>query len=168
MLTRRTDGVRNDYLRRILNLLVMVDIPDTLRSVFTATIESEDGSCTFEVPASEVRHDAIQPGETYRIAVLETGHTTALSDTPSADRSSETSPTTQEQGPPEPPVEEGEIREVTIETIGDQGDGIAKVDRGYVVIVPEGQPGDEPTVEIEQVQQNVAFATIVEPDPRTL
>jgi tRNA/tmRNA/rRNA uracil-C5-methylase (TrmA/RlmC/RlmD family) len=33
---------------------------------------------------------------------------------------------------------------VTIETVGDQGDGIAKVERGYVVIVPETQPGEQP------------------------
>ncbi|ELY69193.1 hypothetical protein C488_20937 [Natrinema pellirubrum DSM 15624] len=55
---------------------------------------------------------------------------------------------------------------MTIETVGDQGDGIAKVERGYVVIVPGAQPGDEPTVEIEQVQENVAFASIVDSDPR--
>ena len=29
-------------------------------------------------------------------------------------------------------------------------------------------PGDEPTVEIEQVQENVAFANIVDSDPRAL
>ena len=63
-----------------------------------------------------------------------------------------------------PPVEEGEVREVTIETLGDQGDGIAKVERGYVVIVPGARPGDRPTVEIEQVRRNVAFATVVEPE----
>jgi predicted RNA-binding protein with TRAM domain len=57
---------------------------------------------------------------------------------------------------------------VTIETTGDQGDGIAKVERGYVVIVPDGQPGDELSVEIEQVKENVAFASIVEPDSRAL
>lgn len=57
---------------------------------------------------------------------------------------------------------------MTIETVGDQGDGIAKVERGYVVIVPDAQPGDEPTIEIEQVQQNVAFASIVDSDPRML
>jgi len=57
---------------------------------------------------------------------------------------------------------------VIIETVGDQGDGIAKVERGYVVIVPEAQPGDEPTIEIEQVQENVAFASIVDGDPRTV
>lgn len=67
-----------------------------------------------------------------------------------------------------PPVDEGEVRDVTIETVGDQGDGIAKVERGYVVIVPGAQPGDEPTVEIEQVQENVAFARIVDSDSRAL
>lgn len=146
----------------------MVEIPDTLRSVFSATIESDDGSYTLEVPASEVRHDAIQSGETYRIAVLEAGRTPVRSDTQSSDTSSGVSVTAQENDPSEPPVEEGDIRDVTVEAVGDQGDGIAKVDRGYVVIVSEGQPGDEPTVRIEQVQQNVAFATIVEPDPRML
>lgn len=61
-----------------------------------------------------------------------------------------------------------EVRDVAIETTGDQGDGIAKVERGYVVIVPGGQPGDEPTVEIEQVQENVTFASIVERNSRAL
>ncbi|SDD77190.1 Predicted RNA-binding protein, contains TRAM domain [Natrinema hispanicum] len=70
--------------------------------------------------------------------------------------------------PSGPPVEEGEVRDVTIETVGDQGDGIAKVERGYVVIVSGAQPGDEPTIEIEQVQENVAFASIVDSDPRAL
>jgi len=44
----------------------------------------------------------------------------------------------------------------------------AKVERGYVVIVPGAHPGDEPTVEIEQVQENVAFASIADSDPRAL
>jgi len=51
---------------------------------------------------------------------------------------------------------------VTIETLGDKGDGIAKIERGYVVIVPDSQPGDEPTVEITSVRQNVSFAEVVE------
>ena len=57
---------------------------------------------------------------------------------------------------------------MTIETVGEQGDGIAKVERGYVVIVPGGQPGDEPTVEIDQVRDNVAFASIVDTDSQEL
>jgi len=66
------------------------------------------------------------------------------------------------------PVEEGERREVTIEAIGDQGDGIAKAKRGFVVIVPNTNPGDEPIVEIREVRPNVAFASVIESDPRTL
>jgi predicted RNA-binding protein with TRAM domain len=57
---------------------------------------------------------------------------------------------------------------VSIETVGDQGDGIAKVERGYVVIVPETQPGEQPTIRIDDVRQNVAFASVVDPDQRTL
>ena len=64
------------------------------------------------------------------------------------------------------PVEEDVVRKGTIESVGDQGDGIAKVERGYVVIVPDGEPGDQPTVEIDTVRQNVAFATIVDRDLR--
>jgi predicted RNA-binding protein with TRAM domain len=37
-----------------------------------------------------------------------------------------------------------------------------------MVDIPSAQPGDEPTVEIEQVQENVAFARIVDSDPRSL
>jgi predicted RNA-binding protein with TRAM domain len=61
---------------------------------------------------------------------------------------------------PQPPVSQGAIREVTIESLGDQGDGIAKTDRGYVLIVPGARPGDEVTVEITEVRENVAFAEV--------
>ena len=54
------------------------------------------------------------------------------------------------------------MREVEIESLGDQGDGIAKVERGYVLIVPEVGPGEEVTVEIENVRQNLAFAQVVD------
>jgi predicted RNA-binding protein with TRAM domain len=64
----------------------------------------------------------------------------------------------------EPPVEEGEVRPVAVESIGDKGDGIAKVAHGYVVIVPGTKPGDTPTVEITNVQDNVAFADVVDSD----
>ena len=49
---------------------------------------------------------------------------------------------------------------MTIESLGDQGDGIAKIDRGYVVIVPGTRPDDEVTVEIENARENVAFARV--------
>jgi len=52
-------------------------------------------------------------------------------------------------------------------TLGDQGDWIAKVERGYVVIIPGTQPGEQPTVEVEQVRENMAFASVVADDPPT-
>lgn len=97
----------------------------------------------------------------YRVAVLgaPTNGTESepVSNAPARDDSAK-------RRPSEPPVEEGELRTVTVEAVGDQGDGIAKVDRGYVVIVPETQPGEQPRVRIKDVQQNVAFASIVDND----
>jgi len=58
-------------------------------------------------------------------------------------------------------VVEGEVRTVTIEALGDQGDGIAKVERGYVLIVPGGEPGDELTVRIDEARENVGFAQMI-------
>jgi predicted RNA-binding protein with TRAM domain len=142
----------------------MVEIPDSLRSVFSATVHERDGGYIVEIPAEEITHDAVTVGETYRVAILDTptARVSTEQDTPQSSRSQRRDP----QHSPGPPVEEGEVRDVTIETIGDQGDGIAKVERGYVVIVPGGQPGQQPTVEIEQVQENVAFASVIEDDPR--
>lgn len=144
----------------------MVEIPSSLCSLFSAPIEEEDGRYVVEVPSSEVDHEALSANETYRVAILVSQVSTASSMEPESQQ-----PPSREimnQSSSEPPVDEGEVRDVTIETVGDQGDGIAKVERGYVVIVPGAQPGDEPTVEIEQVQENVAFASIVDSDPRAL
>ena len=69
--------------------------------------------------------------------------------------------------PAGPPVDEGEVREVEIESIGDQGDGIARVERGFVVIVPETEEGDRVTVEVTNVRENVAFAEVVDDAGRT-
>ncbi|MGQ3331149.1 TRAM domain-containing protein [Halorubrum sp. FL23] len=143
----------------------MIEISDSLRSLFSAQIEERDGSYIVDVPASEIEHDALAADETYRVAILKSESSTNQKTQEEQPQSAAQEPTPASDGPP---VDEGEVRDVTIETTGDQGDGIAKVERGYVVIVPGGQPGDEPTVEIEQVQANVAFARIVEPDSRAL
>lgn len=138
----------------------MVEIPDSLRSLFTATVEDRDGTYVVEIPTTEVDQEALTTDETYQIAILESS-----SPKPPTPKDSQTTNSQQDvSGSSEPPVDEGEVRDVTIETVGDQGDGIAKVERGYVVIVPNGQPGDEVTVEIEQVRENVAFASIVSSD----
>ena len=141
----------------------MVEIPDSLRSLFTATIEERDGRFVIEVPDSEIEHDAATPEGTYRVAILPQ-HEAENGSEPNREAGGQQ----EDAGPPTPPVDEGEVREVEVESVGDQGDGIAKVERGYVVIVPETQPGEQPTIEIDDVRQNVAFASIADPDPRTL
>jgi len=61
----------------------------------------------------------------------------------------------------EPPVNEGDRRNVEIEDIGDQGDGITRVERGFVVIVPDTTQGERVIIEIADVRENVAFADVV-------
>lgn len=154
----------------------MVEIADELRSMFSAEVERVDGDYVVRVPTSEVRNGAVATDEVYRVALLArrqaaeggAGGTDETAGDPTgtagADDGSTTGGPTDSDEPPTPPVDEGEVREVSIESTGDQGDGIAKVERGYVVIVPGAQPGDEPRIEIEQVRQNVAFARVLDED----
>ena len=144
----------------------MVEIPSSLRSLFSAPIKEQDGTYIVEVPSNEIDYEALSADDTYRVAILESSVSTESSVQQESPRAP--SRETASHSSSGPPVEEGEVRDVTIETVGDQGDGIAKVERGYVVIVPGAQPGDEPTVEVEQVQENVAFASIVDNDPRAV
>jgi hypothetical protein len=54
----------------------MVEIPDSLRSVFSATVRERDGSYVIEIPSREITHDAVSVGEMYRLAVFESPATT--------------------------------------------------------------------------------------------
>lgn len=54
------------------------------------------------------------------------------------------------------PVRKGDVRTVTIEALGRQGDGIAKIE-GYTVFVPETEPGETLDIEIEAVKVNFGF-----------
>ena len=131
-----------------------MQIPDQLRCLFSARLEEQDGSYIVEIPKREVRDGDLSPGETYRIAML------ASQAAPEAD---EDEPEPRHRGNTQkPPVEEGEQRTVEIDDIGDQGDGITRVERGFVVIVPDTEQGERVTVEIEDVQETVAFARVVE------
>ncbi|WP_336338949.1 TRAM domain-containing protein [Haloarcula brevis] len=145
----------------------MVEVPDALSTLFSARVETDGDRYVVEIPKSEVAHGAISPGETYRVGLLSQADAVSSPTAETHASEQDTDPARADTGVPKPPVDEGEIRNVTIESLGDQGDGIAKVERGYVVIVPDGEPGDSPTVEIETVQENVAFATVVDGDGRT-
>jgi predicted RNA-binding protein with TRAM domain len=54
------------------------------------------------------------------------------------------------------PVKEGEIHELEILSIGEKGDGIAKVE-GFVIVVPEAKLGKRYNVEITAVRGRVGF-----------
>ena len=56
----------------------------------------------------------------------------------------------------------GEIRYVEIESLGKQGDGIARSERGYVIIVPGSKVGEQVKIEIVDVKSNFAIANVVE------
>jgi predicted RNA-binding protein with TRAM domain len=123
----------------------MVEVPDTLQSLFTGSVEERDGRYVVTIPRREVAHGTVEAGDVCRVAILP--QVAADESDPAA---------------ADPPVSEGDVRSVTVETTGDQGDGIAKVERGYVVIVPGAEPGDEVTVELATVHENFAIAEAVE------
>ncbi len=60
-----------------------------------------------------------------------------------------------------PPVNEGDVRTVTIEAIGEKGDGIARID-GYVLFVPNVSLNDEVKVKIVRVLRKYGFAEVME------
>jgi len=126
-----------------------MEIPDQLLTVYSAEIEEHDGRYVVEVPKREVEVGGISEGRTYRTGLI---------------GRSETGDGRRIEASASPPVEEGEEAVVEIQSLGDQGDGIAKIDNGYVVIVEDVEVGDRVRVEIENAQENVAFAEAVDRD----
>lgn len=59
------------------------------------------------------------------------------------------------------PVKVGESHEVSIDSVGGKGDGIAKV-RGFVIFVPNVKKGDFVKIRITKVLQNVGFGEAVD------
>jgi len=60
----------------------------------------------------------------------------------------------------EKPIKEGDEIEVTIESTGAKGDGVAKIDN-FVVIVPGAKEGQTVRVRITRVLRKMAFGEIV-------
>lgn len=129
-----------------------MEIHDNLLTLFSEEIEQEDGRYIIEIPTNEVTKGDIQSGQVYRVGLL-----------PSANSSSSKSPQprSQKQSSQSPPVDVGEQRTVEIENIGDKGDGIARVERGYVIIVPDTEQGEKVTINITDTKENVAFGEVV-------
>lgn len=125
-----------------------VEISDQLLCLFSARVEEEEDSYTVKVPKQELEEGDVATDKPYRIAIIEPGVSHPSSEVP--------------EDQPEPPVEVAETRYVEIEDIGKQGDGIARVERGYVIIVPGTEVGDRVKVEITDVKPNFAVAETIE------
>ncbi len=117
-------------------------------------MRAEEDNYVVEIPRREVETGEIDAGDTYRVALIE-----RETDTGQSKESGSGSGTPPE---PQPPVEINETRYVEIEDIGKQGDGIARVERGYVIIVPDAEVGERVKVEITEVKSNFAVGEIVE------
>jgi len=128
-----------------------MEISDKLLCLFSAEIEEADDRFVVEVPRREIETGSVESGTTYRIALIS-------DDGVVAESSGKTPPSDE----PQPPVEPGEIRYVEIEDLGKQGDGIARVERGYVIIVPGAEVGERVKIEISEVKSNFAVGEVLE------
>lgn len=58
------------------------------------------------------------------------------------------------------PVEVGEEIDVTIEAVGEKGDGVAKKD-GFVIFIPNVKKGDNVRIKVTKVLRKVGFGEVV-------
>lgn len=138
-----------------------MELPDDVLALYSAELERTGGRPTISVPERELDVGDLDVGERYRIAVIPARETTS-----DAEDATDRSRSPRRNAPSgQPPVEEGEVREVEIEDVGDQGDGIARIGPGYVVFVPETTVGDRVTVEITEARENFAFGSVVQDEP---
>ena len=131
-----------------------MEISDQLLCLFSAEVTVKDDEYVVEIPRSEVEAGSVEPGDVYRVALISQAEAETGTETETAGEPAESEP--------QPPVEEGEIRYVEIEDIGKQGDGIARVERGYVIIVPDAEIGERVKVEVTEVKSNFAVGEIIE------
>jgi predicted RNA-binding protein with TRAM domain len=154
--------------------------------LFTGRVERRDGEYVLTIPKREVDLGTIAAERTYRVGMypalgqsepMETTESTetdqATSDrfarsgsssTPSNNSVVSSTPGNQSRSAGTadgPPVTEGETRQLEIEDVGDQGDGLARVGPGYVVFVSDTEIGQQPLVRVTTVRENVAFAEVV-------
>ena len=125
-----------------------MELSEQLLCLFSASVSESADGYTVEVPKREVETGDIEVGESYRVALIDGTDTTAST---TIDDSSTTSG-------------DSGIRYVEIEDIGKQGDGIARVERGYVIIVPGAEIDERVKIEVSEVKSNFAVGEIIEED----
>ncbi len=150
-----------DYLVPIGGLRPL-EISDKLLCLFSADVTLKDDEYVVTVPRREIDTGSVESGETYRVALISRETEAESDDEQTATTDNTTTSTSTVSSEPQPPVEAGEIRYVEVEDIGKQGDGIARVERGYVIIVPGAEIGERVKVEITEVKSNFAVGEIID------
>jgi predicted RNA-binding protein with TRAM domain len=123
-----------------------------LLAVFSAEIERKNGDYVISIPDRELEVGDLDPDAVYRFGVL-------------GPVDSEPTPRKTESSRSTPPVDEGDVLEVEIDSKGEEGDGIAYVEGGYVVFVPNTAIGDVVNVEVVSVGPRFARAEPVAGTP---
>lgn len=134
-----------------------MEISEQLTCLFAAEVEEQSQTYVVEVPKQEVDVGYVDPTKDYQVAVLKQPGENSQS-TPTQNRDNPS----QQPGLDQPPVSTGETRVVEITEMGDQGDGLTRVERGFVVIVPETEVGERVRIRIETVRETVAFGEVIE------
>jgi predicted RNA-binding protein with TRAM domain len=132
-----------------------MEISEQLLCLFSAEVRAEDDRYVVEVPRREVETGSIEADGIYRVALI-------AGDGAASGSEASVESTTTPADEPQPPVEPGEVRYVEVEDIGKQGDGIARVERGYVIIVPDTEVGERVKIEVREVKSNFAVGDVVE------
>ena len=136
-----------------------MEISEKLLCLFSADVREEGSEHVVDVPSREIDTGSLEPGETYRVALISRSE----SSNPDTGGDIETDVSASSAGDgQQPPVEPGEMRYVEIEDLGKQGDGIARVERGYVIIVPDTEVGERVKIEVTEVKSNFAVGEVVE------
>ena len=130
---------------------------DSPSCIYTARLERVGDRYVVEIPSREIELGSLSPGDVCQVTVdlLEEG---------SPDESTTGSATDRTDGSdgPDQPVSVGDRLTVQIDDMGQQGDGIARVGEGYVLIVPGSDVDDEVDVEVQHTNPTYGFAEILE------
>ncbi|ERH06882.1 MAG: putative RNA-binding protein, contains TRAM domain protein [Halonotius sp. J07HN4] len=135
----------------------MVNITGDLLSLYTAEIDTSGDTYTVEIPKREVELGGLNTDEPTQVALFGTPTTT----TAATESQESPQPAAEPHRSSAPPVDEGDLVDVEIDSLGDQGDGIGRVGPGYVIIVPDTDVGERVNVRVTETKENVAFAEVV-------
>lgn len=165
--------------------LTMV-VPENLMSLYSARIKDNNGVYYIPVPADEVDNGVLDQSKQYRVGLIETdtqsvgSHSTPSQSGNRPNNSGRGKQNTkydssggvstgrgrssqQQRNATSPPVSEGDQLEVKITSYGEEGDGVARTEEGYVIFVDaDVELGEDVMVQMKNVNKNYGFADVVE------